>query len=103
MVIVKVRSQMVSSNNVPAYSRFEKALLHVAREVRPQSKRGLAQKAFEFVGGVVHYHHRHQAALSKSSIKDAPGGGQAKRPFCEAFIGWRASPMRRCFGRVNRR
>lgn len=81
MVIVKVRSQMVSSNNVPAHSRFEKALLHVAREVRPQSKRGLAQKAFEFVSGIIHYHHRHrhQATLSKgyNQRRARRGAGEA--------------------------
>jgi hypothetical protein len=36
MVVVQVRSQMVSNNNVPGHSRFEKALLYVARELRPQ-------------------------------------------------------------------
>jgi hypothetical protein len=37
MVVVQVRSQMVSNDNVPGHSRFEKILLHVAREVRPQA------------------------------------------------------------------
>jgi hypothetical protein len=35
MVVVQVRSQMVSNDNVAGHSGFEKALLHVAREVRP--------------------------------------------------------------------
>ena len=49
MVVVQVRSQMVSNYNVPGYSRLENALLHVAREVCPQCERGLTQQAFEFV------------------------------------------------------
>ena len=49
MVIVQVRSQMVSNYNVIGHSRFEKILLHVARQACPQCDRGLAQQAFEFV------------------------------------------------------
>ena len=49
MVVVQVRSQMVSNYNVIGHSRFEKILLHVARQVCPQCERGLAQQAFEFV------------------------------------------------------
>ena len=43
MVVVQVRSQMVSNDNFPCHSSFEKALLHVAREVGPQYERGFAQ------------------------------------------------------------
>jgi hypothetical protein len=49
MVIVQIRSQVVSKDNFPGYGLFEKALLHVAWQVRPQRKRGPAQQAFEFV------------------------------------------------------
>jgi hypothetical protein len=49
MVIVQVRSQMVSQDDFPGYGLFEKALLHVAWQVRPQGERGPAQQAFEFV------------------------------------------------------
>jgi len=65
MVVVQVRSQMVSDYNFPAHGRFEKALLHVSREVRPQGERGLPQEAFEFVSRVIHYHHRRWATLLK--------------------------------------
>ncbi|MBR1226824.1 MULTISPECIES: hypothetical protein [unclassified Bradyrhizobium] len=47
MVVVQVRRQMFSDDNVPGHSGFEKVLLHVAREVRPQCERGLAQQALE--------------------------------------------------------
>ena len=43
MVIVQVRSQMVSGYNVLGYSRFEKGRLYITREVRPQCERGLTQ------------------------------------------------------------
>lgn len=49
MVIVQVRSQMVSKDDFSGHGLFEKAFLHVARQVRPQRKRGAAQQAFEFV------------------------------------------------------
>jgi hypothetical protein len=47
---------MVSNDNFPGHSRFKESLLHVAREVRPQCDRGLAQQAFEFVSRVIHHH-----------------------------------------------
>jgi hypothetical protein len=49
MVVVQVRSQMVSKDNFPRHGLLEKALLHVAWKVRPQGERGPAQQAFEFV------------------------------------------------------
>jgi len=49
MVVVQVQSQMVSKDNFPRHSLFEKTLLHVAWKVRPQNKRSPAQQAFEFV------------------------------------------------------
>ncbi len=49
MVVVQVRSQVISNYRVLAYGRFEKRFLHVAREIRPQRERGPAQQAFEFV------------------------------------------------------
>ena len=49
MMIVQVRSQMVSKDDFPGHGLFEKALLHVAWKVRPQSERGPAQQAFELV------------------------------------------------------
>jgi hypothetical protein len=56
MVIMQVRSQMVSNYNFPGHGRFEKVLLHLAREVRPQCEHGLAQQAFEFVSRVIQHH-----------------------------------------------
>lgn len=47
MVVVQVRRQMFSHSNVTGHSGFEQVLLHVAREVRPQCERGLAQQALE--------------------------------------------------------
>ncbi|HXN69309.1 MAG TPA: hypothetical protein VN926_16870 [Bradyrhizobium sp.] len=64
MVVVQVRSQMVSNYNFASHSRFEKALLHVARQVRPQCEHGLAQQAFEFVSRVIH--HRQTSLLKKA-------------------------------------
>ena len=49
MVIVQVRSQMVSKDDFSCHGPFEKAFLHVAWKVRPQRERGPAQQAFEFV------------------------------------------------------
>ena len=49
MVIVQVRSQMVSQDNFAGHGLFEKALLHIAWKVRPQRKCGPAQQAFKFV------------------------------------------------------
>ena len=49
MVIVQVRSQVVSNYYVPSHGHFEKSLLHVAREVRPQCEHGSPQQAFKFV------------------------------------------------------
>jgi hypothetical protein len=49
MMVVQIRRQMFSNYSVPGHSRFEKALLHLAREVRPQRERGLAQQAFKLV------------------------------------------------------
>jgi hypothetical protein len=56
MVVVQVRSQMVSNYNFAGHGRFENFLLHVARKVRPQYERGLAQQAFEFVSRVIQHH-----------------------------------------------
>jgi|SRR5580704_11907338 hypothetical protein len=66
MVVVQVRSQMVSNYNFVSHSRFEKALLHLARQVRPQCERGLAQQAFKFVSRVIH--HR-QTSLFKKAVE----------------------------------
>jgi hypothetical protein len=56
MVVVQVQSQMASNYNVPGHSGFEKVLLYVAREVRPQCERRLAQQAFELESCVIHHH-----------------------------------------------
>ena len=37
------------------HSGFEKVLLHIAREVRPQCERGLAQQAFELERRISHH------------------------------------------------
>ena len=66
MVVVQVRSRMVSNYNFPGHGRFEKVLLHLAREVRLQCERGLAQQAFEFVSRVIH--HR-QTSLFKKAVE----------------------------------
>ena len=44
MVVVQVRSQMVSNYNVPGYSRLENVLLHVAREVAHNASAALPNR-----------------------------------------------------------
>jgi hypothetical protein len=79
---------MVSYYNFASHGGFEKALLHVARQVRPQGKRGLAQQAFEFVSRVVH--HR-QTSLFKKAV-EAPGSNAVT---CRKGKRWRATANRR--------
>jgi hypothetical protein len=88
MVVVQVRSQMVSNYNFVSHSRFKKALLHVARQVRPQCERGLAQQAFKFVSRVIH--HR-QTSLFKKAVE-----AQVRNVVtAETGIYWRTTVNRR--------
>jgi hypothetical protein len=47
MVIVKIESEMMAQQLIPAGGIFEQTLLKVAREVRPKLKRGTPHQMFK--------------------------------------------------------
>jgi hypothetical protein len=83
MVIVQVRSQMVSNGEFATDSRFEEKFLHVPREIRPQCERGLTRQAFELVGRIIH----HRITLARTlSHRWTPfsGGDESSLSRCRA-------------------